>query len=397
MEDLVEVSTSLISKTSLDFERYLAQDISWQNRLIGIKGARGVGKTTLLLQYLKKSPFSFKEKLYVSLDDLYFTTNSLVDLAKIFYLQGGKLLVLDEVHKYSLWARAIKNIYDRYEGLQIIFTGSSILDITKREGDMSRRALIYSLNGLSYREYLHLKQHLSLPKINLEALLQPNFHIYDVFPKDFNPYVYFRDYLVSGYYPFSSTPQEDYSLRLKQIIRTIVEYDMAEIQGYDTRQAKKLLQLLYIIAQQVPFKPNLSSLAQKTQIHRNSLSNYLVYLSEAKLIALLYPKNYSISSLQKPEKIYLENTNFMYALNEAKENIGTIRETFFYNQVRNKHDISLSSKVDFLVEGRYHFEIGGKQKPYHQIKNLEKAWLVKDDIIHPQAQTLPLWVFGFLY
>lgn len=397
MNELLDVSTALISKVSLGFERYLAQDISWQNRLIGIKGARGVGKTTLLLQYLKMSQLSFQEKLYVSLDDLYFTAHSLVDLAKTFSLQGGKLLVLDEVHKYNLWATAIKNIYDRYENLQIVFTGSSILEITKREGDLSRRALMYELNGLSYREFLELKHGIKLPTIKLEFILDPSFHIYDVFPKEFSPYVYFKEYLVSGYYPFRTTTTEDYKLKLKQIIRTIVEYDMAEIQGYDTRQAKKMLQLLYIIAQQVPFKPNLSKLAQKTKIHRNSLGNYLIYLSEAKLISLLYPHHYSISSLQKPEKIYLENTNFMFALNERNVNLGTARETFFYNQIRNKYNINLSAEVDFTVNNTYHFEIGGTNKTKTQIKDISKAWLVKDDIIHPQSKTLPLWIFGFLY
>lgn len=397
MIELFELSNVQLQKTKLDFFRSLYKNIEWENRLIGIKGARGTGKTTMLLQYLKQSELLSHQKLYVSLDDIYFSQHSLVEIGREFYMQGGKILALDEVHKYPNWSQEIKNLYDRYSDLKIVFTGSSIVDITKNEGDLSRRAIMYELKGLSFREYLSLVENIHFAPLSLEEILSEKFDFSNHFPLDFRPYEYFGKYLKIGYYPFFLESETTYYQRLKQLVRLVVELDMAEIKGLDIRQSKKILQLLYIISQQVPFSPNLSDLARKTTIHRNSLNDYLYYLEEARLLYLLQPKNYSVASLQKPEKIYLNNTNLLYALSEEKPNVGTIREVFFYNQLAGLHQVSQSKEADFLVDNRYIFEIGGKGKTTSQIRGIEKSWLVKDDIIQPMGRAIPLWLFGFLY
>lgn len=397
MEELFDVSNSRISQTELKFFRSLYQRIEWKSRLIGVKGARGTGKTTMLLQYLKQLDIPATQKLYISLDDIFFTNHSLIEIGKDFSLRGGKILVLDEVHKYPNWAQEIKNLYDRYSDLKIIFTGSSIIDITKSEGDLSRRAVIYELKGLSFREYLELKEDIKMKPLSLNEILKGDFDFDKTFPTDFKPYQYFTDYLKFGYYPFFLESQSTYYQRLKQLVRLIVEIDMAEIKGFDIRQAKKILQLLYIISQQVPFSPNLSELARKTTIHRNSLNEYLYYLEEARLLYLLQAKNYSVASLQKPEKIYLNNTNFLYALSEEQPNSGTVREVFFFSQLAGMHSIYQSKEADFLVDNKFTFEIGGKNKRTNQINGVGEAWLVKDDILRPTSNSIPIWLFGFLY
>jgi len=397
MEELLELSTRLITKVSLDFKRYLFSEISWNNRLIGVKGARGTGKTTLLLQKLKELNLPSNQTAYFSLDELYFTTNSLLDTAKIFYQQGGKILVLDEVHKYTEWAREVKNLYDRYDDLQIIFTGSSIIDIAKQEADLSRRALMYELKGMSYREYLQFQHQLTLPVLKLEQLLNSNFKWSDYFPPDFKPLLWFKDYLQFGYSPFYKNDVLNYHRLLRQLVRTIVEFDMAELKGFDIRHAKKMLQLIYVIAQQVPFKLNISSLAQKTGVHRNSINNYLLFLQEARLVFLLNNKGISTATLQKPEKIFIENTNLLYALSEDAPSEGTVRETFFKNQLQVKHKVQYSPDTDFIIDGRYSFEIGGKNKSNKQIANLPNAWVIKADIEYTAGNAIPLWFFGFLY
>lgn len=395
MDELLIISDKLITQTPESFTRYLFNEINWDSQLIGVKGARGTGKTTLLLQYLKKS--GQKKKAYFSLDELYFTQNTLLETIEAFYKNGGKIVVLDEVHKYENWSKEIKNLHDRYKDLQIIFTGSSIIDLNKQEADLSRRAVIYELQGLSFREFLNFEHDIELPILNLDDLLNKEEAYAFVLENSFKPLAYFSDYLKFGYYPFYKEDRQSYYQKLRQVVRNIVEYDMAEIKGFDIRQAKKILKLLYIIAQQVPFKPNLKSLAEKTNIHRNSLNNYIYYLSQAKLLLLLEQHNFSIASLQKPDKIFLENTNLMFAISEEQPNIGTLRETYFFNQVKKKHHINFSKAADFLVDNKITFEIGGKHKSQKQIQHLENAFIVKDNLETKVGNSIPLWVFGLLY
>lgn len=397
MITLLQQSEHLLNQTQVDVKRFLFDKIHWSNRLIGIKGARGTGKTTLLLQWLKQQNLSIDKAAYFSLDDLYFTNNSLKETVSDYHKQGGKILVLDEVHKYKNWATEIKNSYDFFPDLKIIFTGSSIIDISRQQGDLSRRAVIYELPGLSFREYMAFKLGVSLPLVSLDELLKNAATIKKQIPQDFRPLKHFSEYLNNGYYPFALEDTESVHQKINQLIRTIVEYDMAELQDFDIRNAKKLLQLIYVIAQQVPFKPNISALALKTNIHRNSLTNYLHYLEQAKIITLLYPAGQSISTLQKPEKIFLNNTNLLFSLAEEQVNKGALRETFFLSQLSPFYKIHAPKQGDFLVSNKYTFEIGGKGKDNKQIQNIQNSWLVKDDIESPVVSTIPLWMFGLLY
>ena len=397
MNVLLEQSEYLLSNTTLDFKRFLFNEIKWNNRLVGIKGARGTGKTTLLLQWLKQQDLPVTKAAYFSLDDLYFTNNSLKETVAQFHKLGGKILVLDEVHKYKNWSTEIKNIHDIYTGIKIIFTGSSIIDISRQQGDLSRRAIIYELPGLSYREFLSLKYNLQLPVFSLNEILKDTSTLKKQLTISFRPLEYFNEYLQTGYYPFMMEDKETVHQKINQLIRTIVEYDMAELKDFDIRNAKKILQLMYVIAQQVPFKPNLVALAEKTSIHRNSLNNYLHYLEQAKLISLLQPAGKSVASLQKPEKIYLNNTNLLFALAEKQVEKGNLRETFFLSQLNAVHKIAMPKQGDFFVDNKYTFEVGGKDKSKKQIAGIKNAWVVKDDLEFPVGNNLPLWMFGCLY
>lgn len=397
MLKLLEQSQHLLTHIPLNFKRYLYDKIKWNNRLIGIKGARGTGKTTLLLQWLKTQNLPVNQAAYFSLDDLYFTQHFLKDTIHEFYLQGGKILILDEVHKYPNWSKEIKNCYDFYPELKIVFTGSSVIDIAKQEGDLSRRALLYELPGLSYREYLSMQGVLHLPGIELAKLLNHAADFRMQLPKDFRPLQHFNDYLKFGYYPFALEDTDSAHQRINQLIRTIVEYDMAELKVFDIRNSKKILQLIYVIAQQVPFKPNITALAEKTSIHRNSLNNYLHYLEQAKILSLLYPAGISTATLQKPEKIFLNNTNLLYTLANEGADMGAVRETFFMSQVATYHTVQMPQQGDFVVDKKYTFEVGGKSKSAAQIKGITNAYVVQDDIEMPLGKVLPLWMFGFLY
>jgi predicted AAA+ superfamily ATPase len=394
---LLEQSERLVANSSLDFKRYLFDVIQWNSRLIGIKGARGTGKTTLLLQWLKEQNLPAEKAAYFSLDDLYFTAHSLKDTVAQFYKNGGAILALDEVHKYMNWSLEIKNIHDFYPGLKIIFTGSSIVDISRQEGDLSRRALLYELPGLSYREYLSMMGIIHLPVFKLEELLFQATEIKSKIAREFRPLEHFGNYLSFGYYPFGLPEMSTVHQRINQLVRTIVEVDMAELKDFDIRNAKKLLQLVYVIAQQVPFKPNITSLAAKTGIHRNTLNNYLYYLEQAKILSLLFPYGSSTSILQKPEKIFLNNTTLLNALAEQKSEIGTVRETFFLSQLLPSHKVNLPKQGDFVLNGKYTFEVGGKGKSNKQLLGVPNSWVVKDDLEFPVMNAIPLWMFGLLY
>lgn len=397
MEDLLTKSENLADRTDMRFKRRLYETINWQNRLIGIKGSRGSGKTTLLLQRLKSLGKSASEAAYFTLDDLFFTKHSLVDIATDFHKKGGRVLFLDEVHKYPNWAQHLKNLYDFYPDLQVVFTGSSIIDIARQEADLSRRALLYELPGLSYREYLAFEGILQTEPFSLSEVLSETRPWRQLLSGNFKPLQYFQSYLASGYYPFFREDPEGFPQRVQQLIRLTVEYDMAELKDFDIRNARKMLQLLYILAENVPFKPNLSALAEKSQIHRNSVNNYLHFLEQARLIRLLYAEGISVATLQKPEKIYLDNTNLAFALTHSQPDKGNLRETFFYNQLSHAHTVRQSKSADFLVNGTYTFEVGGKNKQQKQIEGVPNAYIVKDDIDSAFGNTIPLWVFGFLY
>lgn len=397
MDELLEQSARLVAHTNMRFHRYLHQRIRWDDRLIGIKGARGVGKTTLLLQRLKAMGLPPFKAAYLALDDIGFTMRSLRETADAFYKRGGRFLAIDEVHKYPRWAVELKNLHDFYPELQIVFTGSSILDISRESGDLSRRALLYELDGLSYREYLAMKDIVQWPVLKLAEILHDPATYVPLLSQGIRPLEHFQAYLEHGYYPFGVQQPDSFSIRIRQIVRAIVETDMAEIPSFDIRNARKMLQLIEVIAGSVPFKPNLVELAEKTGIHRNSLTGYLHHLEQAKIISLLSPAGRSTAMLQKPEKILMQNPSLHHALSRTTNAQGSIRESFVHAMLSHGHHISAPTKGDFLVDDEILLEVGGPSKKSRHVRNLDKAWVVKDGIELGSVNSLPIWVLGLLY
>ena len=398
MTDLFEKYQKKLQNTSTVFVRSIIDDINWDARLIGIKGARGVGKTTLLLQYMKLHFSNELEKsLYVSLDSVAFSNRNLVDLADEFVKKGGNYLFLDEVHKYANWAQELKNIYDDYPELKVVFTGSSLLEILNARADLSRRALIYHMQGLSFREYLTLETGKSFERLSLEQLLENHIAAATFINTQIKPFQYFEAYLKHGYYPFYSEQPENYAQRLEEIINMMLDIELPLLRGVDLGYIHKVKQLLAIISESVPFIPNVSNLSAKMGINRATLLNYLHYLEEVGVTFHLYKTAIGNSKLQKPSKIYLENTNLKHVLSPSKANTGTVRETFFANQLGNKHQLTYHETADFFVDEKYTFEIGGKDKSGKQIKKLEHAYIVSDTIEYGYQNRIPLWLFGFLY
>lgn len=397
MKELQEKFIRKIEVTPMNFTRSLMDSIRWEARLIGIKGARGVGKTTLILQYIKKNIPIDQSSLYVSLDNIWFANHTLSSLVDQFVKQGGKFLFLDEVHKYPNWSQELKNIYDDYPELKIVFTASSLLEILNARADLSRRAIVYTMQGLSYREYLNLKLGLQLPSYSLDTILEDHLAISRHINTHIKPLEHFSNYLQQGYYPFFQEVPELYFQRIEEVINLILEIELPLLRKVEIGYVSKLKQLLQIISESVPFVPNVTKLSERIGINRNTFVSYLYFLEEAHITRNLYKDAKGITQLQKPNKIFLENTNFQYALSPSQANIGNIRETFFLNQLSVAHTLEFIDETDFLVNHKYKFEIGGKSKSKHQIKNQEQAFLVVDDVEYGMGNTIPLWLFGFLY
>ncbi|MBR4564214.1 MAG: ATP-binding protein [Paludibacteraceae bacterium] len=392
MEELLLSFRDLIDRVDTRFVRYLHDEIDWNSRLIAIMGTRGVGKTTLLLQHIKLND-AVPSSLYVTADDLYFSRNTLVGLAQQFYQQGGKYLYIDEIHKYKGWSQEIKNIYDKFPELHVIYTGSSILDLEKGGADLSRRKIEYKLPGLSFREYVNISKRLNLPAYGLEDILAGKVQ----FPyKDLRPLQLFTQYLHEGYFPFF---QEDhYNLRIQGIIKQTIETDIPIFAEMEIASVQKLRKLMYVLSQSVPFKPNYSKLSADLDIRRNTLPQYMLYLEKAGLISTLRGKAAGMKILEKVEKIYLQNPNFAYALSPNNADIGNIRETIFFAWLQERYFISSSKVADFEVE-EYVFEVGGRKKRQAQIASVPqgKGFVVKDDVERAIGNIIPLWMFGFVY
>jgi predicted AAA+ superfamily ATPase len=371
--------------------------IRWDARLIGIKGARGVGKTTLMLQYIKQNLPIDHSTLYVTLDNIWFANNTLSDLTDQFVKRGGKYLFLDEVHKYPNWSQELKNIYDDYAELKVVFTGSSMLELLNARADLSRRAIVYTMQGLSYREYINLTRGLSLPLITLEELLKDHTVIAREINAKVKPLEHFITYLKSGYYPFFQEIPDLYYNRVEEVINLILEIELPLLRNVDVAYVSKLKQLLQIIAESVPFIPNVSKLSERIGVNRNTFISYLHFLQEANITRNLYKDAKGITQMQKPDKIYLENSNLQYAFAPIHANMGNARETFFINQVNYKHTVEYAPESDFLVDHTFTFEVGGKSKTDKQIKNTANSFIVSDDLEYGTANRIPLWMFGFLY
>lgn len=395
---LIQQYNRLLSSVSLDFVRSIQNKINWDVRLVCIKGARGTGKTTLMLQNIKLSlSTELSKTLYVSLDNLWFVHNDLMDLVEYFYTHGGKYLYLDEVHKYPHWSIYIKNIYDLYPDLKVVFSGSSLLELNDSQSDLSRRALVYHLQGLSFREYLVLKTKQDFPILSLEDILTNHQDLSKQIVSKVRPLEHFETYLKFGYYPFFLEGLDGYYQRLEGVVNFVMDIELPLLRKVEVSKVSKLKQLLGIISESVPFLPNVQKISERIDVSRPTILLYFSYLEEAKLITQMHKSSTGIKALQKPDKILLENTNLMYLLAQDLTNIGNVREAFVVNQLKNNYKVSFSEESDYLVQDKYTIEVGGKNKTSRQIKNLDQAFIASDNIEFGFANKIPLWLFGFVY
>ena len=380
------------------FERELERKINWNARLISVRGSRGTGKTTLFLQHIKKT-FSnnLNKVLYVNLDNIYFSNNTLVELAEKFASRGGTHLFIDEVHKYENWSKEIKNLYDDFPELHIAFTGSSLLEILNGRADLSRRTLVYELTGLSFREYLSLIKAHDFPIFTLEEILKNNEQISAEIASKIKPFEFFDDYLSFGYYPYFLEGKDDYFNRLNETLNMILEVELPMLRGLEIAYIPRIKKLLAVIGESAPFIPNITQLAAKIGISRQTLLIYLKYLEDAKLINQLYKKSRGLSVLEKPEKILMENTNLIELFNGENVNTGSHRETFVLNQLLHSHKVDFSEESDFFVDSKYTFEVGGKNKKRKQIQEIPDSYIIADDIEFGTDRRIPIWLLGFMY
>lgn len=396
-EALTTIHARLLAATDNKHFRYLYPEIDWNDRLLSIVGARGTGKTTLLLQYIKYALPSGCKALYVSLDNIWFSKNSLFGLADMFNAYGGTHLFIDEVHRYPTWAIEVKNIYDSFPDMHVAFTGSSILEIYKSNADLSRRAMSYNLHGLSFREFLNFETPHAFEAVLLSDIVEHHVEIASEITSKVKVLPYFRKYLEYGYYPFYKQSVKSYPIRLQQIINTILDNDLPSVESIEPATVLKIKKLLMIIAGLVPFSPNITTLSADIETNRASTIRYLDYLQKAELVRLLQQPNRSLNVMAKPEKIYLNNTNIAWALAASNSNVGNMRETFFANQLATKHTVSSARKGDFMIDGALTFEVGGRGKSFAQISDLPSSYIAMDDIETGFGNKIPLWLFGFMY
>ena len=386
---LYEYMDAMLKQTPVSMKRYIFDDIAWDAHMVGIVGPRGVGKSTMLLQYILSHRDTSK-MLYVSADNVYFSSHTIVETADTFVKEGGEHLFIDEVHKYKDWSRELKQLYDVHPKLKITFTGSSVLDIYKGEADLSRRALIYTMQGLSFREYLELFHGIRSKVYSLDEILNHQVSVTEME----HPLPLFRDYLKRGYYPFAKEIGFEY--RMQQVISQTTESDIAQYADMKASTARKLKQMLSIISTLAPYKPNADNLARELSVSKNNVPDYLVYLEMAGMIGQLRDDTGGMRGLGKVEKVYIDNPSLMTALAGGIPDIGNIRETFFYNQMRVRNDIISSRESDFCID-KFTFEIGGKKKGKKQIEDVPNGIIVRDDIEVGHGIIVPLWMFGMNY
>ena len=389
MERLYEYMNRQLKSVNDEFHRYMYDKINWGNRMLGLVGPRGVGKTTLFLQRIKEH-HSTDDTLYVSAEHMYFANHSLYGPAEEFFKNGGKYLFIDEVHKYEGWSRELKLMYDSLPGLHVYFTGSSVLDIEKGEADLSRRAPKYLMQGMSFREYLAVRHGVHAPCLSLADILAHKEEI----PGVEHPLPLFKDYLRCGYYPFGD--DEQFDIELGQVITRTLEVDIPQFAGMTAATGRKLKRLMAIVSTLAPFKPNMTSLGSQIQVSRNNVEDYLLYMEKAGMVAQLRTNAGGLGALGKTEKVYLDNTNILYNLSEGSEDIGNVRETFFFNQMRVGHKVAASKISDFEIDGLT-FEVGGKNKGQNQIAEAKRGYVVKDDIEFSYGNVIALWALGLMY
>jgi len=386
---LIEFMEGQLKQTTSTFHRYMYSQINWESRMFGLVGPRGVGKSTMILQYIKEHQ-SERHMLYVAADHLYFSSHTLVETVDEFAKEGGEQIFIDEIHKYENWSRELKQIHDAHPDLKVGFTGSSVLDIYKGYSDLSRRAPIFMMQGLSFREYLALFHGIEVPVYILEDILNQQARLDAVS----HPLPLFRDYLQRGYYPFSG--DSDFGMRLRQVINQTMEVDIPQYANMNASTGRKLKKLLAVIAQSVPFKPVMDSLATVIGVSRNVLPDYFLYMEQAGMIGQLRDDTGGIRGIGKVEKVYLDNTSLAFLMGREATDIGNIRETFFYNQMRVTQEVISSRISDFEIDGKT-FEVGGKRKGKKQITDAEEGYVVRDDIEVGYGNIIPLWAFGLSY
>ena len=403
MDALFRKSDRLLANTSMEIIREKMDEIHWNSQLISIIGAKGVGKSTLIKQYLKQNfELGDRRVLYCSADTVDFSMRTLVGLAEEFVIHGGELLVIDEIHKYhsatSDWSREIKEIYELFPDLKMIVSGSSLLRLKEGDADLSRRVIKYTMFGLSFREALRFYHGLTFPIWSLEDILAHPYDLWQMVSSKCKPIVLFKEYLEKGYYPFLLEGEGEYYTRIEQVVNYIIETELPQICKVDVANVRKIQALISLICGEVPFELNANKIASALEIGRDTVVEYFKYLGDAKVLNLLYSDKKKIGKLTKPDKIYMENTNLMYALVPTKIDVGTLRETFAVGSLSESHDVEYSkTQGDFKVDNKYTFEIGGRSKNFSQIAGVKDSYVFADDWDMPDGAKLPLWMLGFLY
>ena len=403
MDALFRKSDRLLANTRTEIIRDKMGEIHWNAQLISIMGAKSVGKSTLIKQYLKQNyALGDRRVLYCSADTVDFSMRTLVGLAEEFVMRGGELLVIDEIHKYHSgtadWSREIKEIYELFPDLKLIVSGSSLLQLREGDADLSRRAIKYTMPGLSFRESLRFYHGLSFPKWSLEDILAHPYDLWQTVSDKCKPVALFKEYLEKGYYPFLLEGEGEYYTKIEQVVNYIIETELPRICKVDVANVRKLQALINMICSEVPFDLNANRIAAALEIGRDTVVEYLKYLGDAKVLNLLYSDKKKIGKLSKPDKVYLENPNILYALAPTKVEIGTLRETFAIGSLSESHNVEYGkAQGDFKVDGKYTFEIGGRSKDFSQIAGVKDSYVFADDWDMPDGAKLPLWMLGFLY
>ena len=398
METLYKKHRILISQTTTKIVREQMKSINWEKQLVSIRGSRGVGKTTLMRQYIKqKYGANAGEALYCVMDNLYFTNHTLLDTAEQFHLMGGKHLLLDEVHKYPTWSKEIKEIIDLWPDMKITFTGSSLLQILNADADLSRRVLSYEMSGLSFREYLRFYKHIELPVYSLDEVLTNADDICDEVCKVCHPQPLFEEYLRVGYYPFYDDDEQEYYSRIENVVSFIIDQEMTQFCGVDPAYTRKLKAMMLFLVNNVPYDVNIAKLSSYLELNKTTVLSYLSSMQRAELLHLLYADNKSVTKMQKPDKIYVQNPNMLCALS-SNLNVGTLRECFVVNQLSVSHAIEYGkTQGDFLIDGQITVEVGGQDKSFNQIADIPNSYILADSMEFPIGKKLPLWIVGLLY